>query len=71
MVKGHTSLDDLPDGATDQQKMDLSLKRAQAAADFLVQQGVEPKIIRVQGCSTFEPLTSSNTPRFANPQSPR
>jgi len=57
MVKGHTSLDDLPDGATAQEKMDLSLKRAQAAADFLIQQGVEPQIIRVQGCSTFEPLT--------------
>jgi flagellar motor protein MotB len=57
MVKGHTSLDDLPDGATDQQKMDLSLKRAQAAADYLQQKGVEAKILRVQGCSTFEPLT--------------
>ena len=32
MVKGHTSLDDLPTGATDQQKMDLSIRRAQAAA---------------------------------------
>ena len=28
MIKGHTSLDDLPDGATEQQKMDLSLRRA-------------------------------------------
>jgi flagellar motor protein MotB len=57
MVKGHTSLDDFPDGATDQQKMELSLKRAQAAADYLSQKGVEPRILRVQGCSTFEPLT--------------
>jgi flagellar motor protein MotB len=57
MIKGHTSLDDLPDGATDQQKMDLSLRRAQAAADYLGQKGVEPRAIRVQGCSTFEPLT--------------
>jgi flagellar motor protein MotB len=57
MVKGHTSLDDLPDGATDQQKMDLSLRRAQAAANFLVTRGVDPHLIRVQGCSTFEPLT--------------
>ena len=39
MIKGHTSLDDLPDDATEQQKMDLSLRRAQAAADYLVQKG--------------------------------
>jgi flagellar motor protein MotB len=57
MIKGHTSLDDLPDGATEQQKMDLSLKRAQAAADYLGSKGVDPRAIRVQGCSTFEPLT--------------
>ena len=57
MIKGHTSLDDLPDNATEQQKMDLSLRRAQAAEDFLVKKGVDPEIIRVQGCSTFEPLT--------------
>jgi flagellar motor protein MotB len=57
MVKGHTSLDDLPNGATDLQKMDLSIRRAQAAADYLTHKGVEPDMIRVQGCSTFEPLT--------------
>jgi flagellar motor protein MotB len=57
MVKGHTSLDDLPDGATEQEKMDLSIRRAQAAADFLTHIGVEPQILRVQGCSTFEPLS--------------
>jgi chemotaxis protein MotB len=57
MVKGHTSLDDFPDDATAQQKMDLSLRRAQAAADYLTERGVDPQILRVQGCSTFEPLT--------------
>jgi flagellar motor protein MotB len=57
MIKGHTSLDDFPDGASEQQKMDLSLRRAQAAADFLVKKGVAAQMIRVQGCSTFEPLT--------------
>lgn len=56
MVKGHASLDDLTDGATPEEKMDLSLRRAQAAADFLVGQGVAPDILRVQGCSTFEPI---------------
>jgi len=57
MIKGHTSLDDLPDGATEQQKMDLSLRRAQAASDYLVTKGVDARAIRVQGCSTFEPLS--------------
>jgi flagellar motor protein MotB len=57
MIKGHTSLDDFPDGTSAEQKMDLSLRRAQAASDFLTQHGVDPQIIRVQGCSTFEPLT--------------
>jgi flagellar motor protein MotB len=57
MIKGHTSLDDLPEGSTEQEKMDLSLRRAQAAADYLRQKGVEPQSMRVQGCSTFEPLT--------------
>jgi flagellar motor protein MotB len=57
MVKGHTSLDDLADDATAQQRMALSLRRAQAAADYLTQRGVDPQILRVQGCSTFEPLS--------------
>ena len=38
-----------------EQKMDLSLS-SQAAADYLVEKGVEPDMLRVQGCSTFEPL---------------
>ncbi|MGA2233810.1 MAG: OmpA family protein, partial [Tepidisphaeraceae bacterium] len=58
LVKGHTSLDDFPPEATAVQKMDLSIKRAQAAADYLISKGVDPEIIRVQGCSTFEPVVS-------------
>lgn len=58
LVKGHTSVDDLPDAATAQQKMDLSIQRAQAVADHLIDKGVEPEILRVQGCSTFEPVVS-------------
>ena len=57
MIKGHTSLDDLPDASTPQQRMDLSLRRAQAAADYLTARRVEPEILRVQGCSTFEPVS--------------
>jgi flagellar motor protein MotB len=56
LVKGHTSLDDFPDGTSPDKKMDLSLRRAQAAADALVALGVQPDILRVQGCSTFEPV---------------
>jgi outer membrane protein OmpA-like peptidoglycan-associated protein len=56
MVKGHTSLDDFPENATAEQKMDLSLRRAQKVADYLTSKGVSPDILRVQGCSTFEPV---------------
>jgi len=65
LVKGHTSRDDFPDGTDAEQKMDLSLRRAQAVADYLTTHGVEPDILRVQGCSTFEPVAqraySTNT----------
>jgi outer membrane protein OmpA-like peptidoglycan-associated protein len=56
LVKGHTSLDDFPDTATPDQRMELSLQRAQYVASYLVAQGVSPDILRVQGCSTFEPV---------------
>jgi flagellar motor protein MotB len=56
LVKGHTSLDDLTDKAAPEEKMDLSIRRAQAVADYLTKHGVEGEIIRVQGCSTFEPI---------------
>ena len=59
LVKGHTSLDDFgdDDAAGDpQSRLDLSIRRAKAAADYLVAKGVEPQILRVLGCSTFEPV---------------
>ncbi len=56
MVKGHASLDDLGAEANAQQRMDLSLRRAQAVSDYLTSHGVDPEIVRVQGCSTFEPV---------------
>jgi flagellar motor protein MotB len=56
LIKGHASLDDFPDGGTAEKKMDLSIRRAQGVADFLTEHGVEPAILRVQGCSTFEPV---------------
>jgi hypothetical protein len=36
--------------------MDLSLRRAQAVADYLTTLKVSPDVLRVQGCSTFEPV---------------
>lgn len=56
LVKGHTALDDFPEGTDARQKLDLSIRRARAAADYLVAHGVEADILRVQGCSTYEPV---------------
>jgi chemotaxis protein MotB len=56
MIKGHAGLDDFSAGGTPQQNMDLSLKRAQHVADYLISKGVSADILRVQGCSTFEPV---------------
>lgn len=57
LIRGHTSLDDFTEGTDAQQKLDLSIRRAKTVADYLVSRGVEPDILRVLGCSTFEPLT--------------
>lgn len=56
LVKGHTALDDFPDTSSPTQRMDLSIRRAQAVADYLTSHGVSPEMLRVQGCSTFEPV---------------
>jgi len=56
MVKGHASLDDFPADTAPAKLMQLSIQRAQAAADLLISQGVAPALLRVQGCSTFEPV---------------
>ncbi len=56
MVKGHASTDDYPDGTDEALKMNLALRRAQLAADYLVSIGVSRETLRVQGCSTYEPV---------------
>lgn len=56
LVKGHCSLDDFGEGATEEQMMDLSLRRAKAAADHLVSKGVRAETLRVVGCSVHEPV---------------
>ncbi|HEX3358017.1 MAG TPA: OmpA family protein, partial [Tepidisphaeraceae bacterium] len=46
LVKGHTSRDDFADDASAEKRMDLSIRRAQAVADYLTGAGVEPEILR-------------------------
>jgi outer membrane protein OmpA-like peptidoglycan-associated protein len=55
-VKGHTALDDFKEDVTPQRQMDLSIRRAQVVADYLTTLKVSPDVLRVQGCSTFEPV---------------
>lgn len=56
VIKGHASLDDFNEGASAEDQMALSVARAKAVADYLIGKGVEPEILRVQGCSTYEPV---------------
>lgn len=56
LVKGHTSLDDTPRDMSPQDKMALSLRRAEVVAGYLIAQGVDPEILRPQGCGTYEPV---------------
>lgn len=56
LVKGHASMDDFGETATARTNLDLSLRRAQVVADQLMKLGVEQEILRVVGCSTFEPV---------------
>ena len=56
LIKGHTALDDFDDSASAEVKLDLSLRRAQTVSDYLTAHDVEPDILRVVGCSTFEPV---------------
>jgi flagellar motor protein MotB len=58
VLKGHTGPDDLPEGTSAEDKMALSVNRAKAVADYLMGRGVSPEVIRVQGCSTFEPVAA-------------
>jgi outer membrane protein OmpA-like peptidoglycan-associated protein len=56
IVKGHASLDDLPVGVPPERQMDLSIRRAQKVADYLILKGVSPDTLRVLGSSVFEPV---------------
>ncbi len=56
LVKGHASLDDFAEARRPSRRWTCRFAAAQAIADILVAQGVQPDILRVQGCSTFEPI---------------
>ena len=56
IIKGHAAKDDFADGTPGPAFMEMSLKRAQASADYLASRGVSADVLRVQGCSTFEPV---------------
>lgn len=59
-IKGHAARDDLGPGAAPSATMELSLQRAQAVADYLVSKGIDPEVLRLQGCGTFEPVRSGD-----------
>jgi chemotaxis protein MotB len=55
-VRGHTSLEPLPEGSPFKDHMDLSYARAKAMADLLIQSGVKPQRIRLVACGDTEPI---------------
>ncbi len=59
-IKGHAARDDFGPGTDPSATMSLSLKRAQAAADYLVSKGIDPEVLRLQGCGIFEPVRSGD-----------
>ena len=79
VVKGHASLDDMPIGAgikADPKalaafRMELSMRRAQLVSDYLISAGVDARVLRVQGCSTFEPVTKQAYSEQKNSQNRR
>lgn len=55
-VVGHTSRDDLAPTASDREKLELSLLRAQAVVEALAEAGVERDVLRPSGAGAFEPV---------------
>jgi len=42
--------------------VDLSLRRAQNVADFMISQGVKPNLVYVKGFGDADPVASNDTP---------
>lgn len=59
-IKGHAARDDFGPDAEPAATMNLSLKRAQAVADYLVSKGIDAEVLRLQGCGTFEPVRTGD-----------
>ncbi len=67
-VRGHTSLEPLPQGSPFGDHMDLSYARAKAIADLLVQNGIKAERIRLVACGATEPV---RTPAYEERQHAR
>jgi chemotaxis protein MotB len=66
LVNGYT--DNVPIGPELRERgiasnQELSLKRAQNVADFLVAQGVKPNLVFVKGFGDADPVASNDTPQ--------
>lgn len=65
LVNGYT--DNVPIGAELRQRgvkdnVDLSLRRAQNVADYMISQGVKPNLVYVKGFGDADPIASNDTP---------
>ena len=66
IVTGYT--DNIPIGPELRQQgvdsnQQLSLKRAQTVANYLISQGVNPNLVLARGLGDAEPVASNDTPR--------
>ena len=55
-IRGHTSLEPLPEDCKYGDPMDLSYARAKSIAKLLVESGINPERIRVVACGSTEPV---------------
>jgi chemotaxis protein MotB len=55
-VRGHASLEPLPEASPFKDHMDLSYTRAKAMAELLEKNGVKPQRIRLVACGNTEPI---------------
>jgi chemotaxis protein MotB len=60
-VRGHTGIEQLPPGSTHRDLFDLAFERARAAADYLKDEGVDPRRIRLYSGGPFDRPESNLT----------
>lgn len=56
-IRGHDSLEPLPENSSYRDALDLSFFRAHAVANYLIGKGIEPSRIRVSAAGDSEPRT--------------